>query len=508
MNKLPQLPDFVLFLLGTLSFLGACTLVYGLLTLVCFACPKPLEKLRQQLGLKNLPIPLLLLFVVFWGALFLVLFLGLVWLLFTTFTLEYPASETSVNLARQKFDLSALTSIVKSWDFGFHIGQVAAFTAVLGAVVALPITLFRMQLTKEQNQIAKEVLNNTKITEAAADLHATRQVSKKIDDKWETLWEDDVVRRNAAIDRLEGLVRLYAEEARHVSPMLSVYVRELSKMHPAEPTPNNKTPQELFKWALSLVLKRSDMEHAVQVLGRLDRIDKVTQKDLTIDLRRCNLQAMDLNRLFLNAALLGQAKLQKARLNGAQLRGADLSDAQLQGAVLTEAQLQRTNLGNARLQWALLSKAELQGANLLGAQLQDTNLDGAHLQGARLTWAELQRADLSEAQVQGANLIGAQLQGVNLRGANLRGANLSEAELDPETTLTRATFQGAAVKAVDFSNVLQILDHLDDLFGDGSTQLPPGTPWPEHWPEKSLGWGEFKTQWRAWAKTKGVNISD
>jgi hypothetical protein len=34
-------------------------------------------------------------------------------------------------------------------------------------------------------------------------------------------WEDDVVRRNAAIDRLEGLVRERPEEAERVARLLS-----------------------------------------------------------------------------------------------------------------------------------------------------------------------------------------------------------------------------------------------------------------------------------------------
>ncbi|WP_299933237.1 pentapeptide repeat-containing protein [uncultured Pelagimonas sp.] len=382
--------------------------------------------------------------------------------------------------------------------FRFLLAQIAGLTAVTGAVIALPFTVIRLRLTQQQTDTARAALFNNKITEAAADLHAMRQVSKKVGENWETLWEDDVVRRNAAIDRLEGLVREEPEEAERVSRLLSVYVRELSKVYPAQQPPETEDDEKLREWSRTLKISRSDLENAVQVLGRLAQIDRVDATSLAIDLSAANLQAMDLQGLSFD----------RAQLLGAQLQGAKLIRTQLQGAQISEAQLQRANLREAQLQEANLSNAQLQGAMLSGAQLQGANLFHAQMTGADLFRAQLQRVILNGARLQGANLRDVDLMGADLREAQLQGADLSAAKFDPVTSLTAATLQGAAVSFIDFTNTPQIIAFLDDIFGDGSTKLPAGTKWPKHWPKETLHWPDFKTQWRAWAKTKGIDIPD
>ncbi|MBO9471943.1 pentapeptide repeat-containing protein [Shimia sp. R10_1] len=331
--------------------------------------------------------------------------------------------------------------------------QLAALTATLGAVVALPFTVIRLKLTQQQTETAKAALFNTKITEAAADLHAQRQISKKTGVRsWETLWEDDITRRNAAIDRLEGLVREEPHEAVRVSRLLSVYVRELSKAYPAKLPPDKENVDKIQDWAGDLKVQRSDMQNAVQVLGRLAVNAPDYKKDFEIDLRGANLQSMDLRDLNFEQAKLMSAELQGANLYSAELQGANLSDAKLQGANLSDAKLQGANfysaelqgakLMSAELQWANLSDAELQGANLMSAELQWAKLMSAGLRGANLMSAELQGAKLSDAKLQGANLSDAKLQGANLSDAKLQWAKLSDAELQG-ADLSDAKLQGA-----------------------------------------------------------------
>jgi hypothetical protein len=90
----------------------------------------------------------------------------------------------------------------------------------------------------------------------------------------------------------------------------------------------------------------------------------------------------------------------------------------------------------------------------------------------------------------------------------LQGADLRGAKFDDATDLTAALFTAASVRFVDFTNVPQISDHLDDLFGDDTVTLPKDTPYPDHWYKDDETLGDYGTQWRAFVKTKGVDIPE
>jgi len=393
----------------------------------------PLEAFQAKLGLSGLNAGLFFLILLFWGALFLLLSLGLVWLIFSTLTEGLPAGKDAE--AKWRF---ALTKLV-------------ALTGVLGAVVALPFTLVRIGLTRQQVNTAKEALLNDKIDVAVSDLYAQRQITVKEGEAYHDIWEDDITRRNGAIDRLEGLVAEDKTLSPRVIRMLSVYVRELSRT--GAKAQEGLEGDALRDWVRGLRVQRSDMEKAVQTLGRLpvfkDDQGRTTRPDLT----GANLQAMDLS-------------------------GLDFEKAQLSGA---------------RLQGANLTRAKLQGAYLPGAQLQGADLTSAQLQGAYLPGAQLQGADLSRAQLQGADLTGAKLQRAYLPGA----------QFDPDTDLRAATLRGAAVISVDFTNIPQIADHLEHLFGDDTVKLPPNITAPARFSQTYEDYAAFLTAWRAFQRSIG-----
>lgn len=328
-------------LLGLGGAAIAIILVFG--TLAAMGRTGPPAILRQQkiYGLDGMNPGLFLVLALLWLCLLVILMAGLFGLIWDVLWHELP-------------NRSAPAAV---WDWRFRLVQLTALTTVLGGVIALPITLNKVRLSMKQTATAKSALFNTKITEAAADLHATRQVSKLVDDKWETLWEDDVVRRNAAIDRLEGLVHEEPTEAGRVSRLLSLYVREMSDHLPAVHAPEIESYLNLNgirQWAEGLTIPRSDMENAVQVLGRLASIPNVDPASLGIDLRNANLQAMDLNNLNFDNAGIMSAKLQGASLARTQLRNTDFSYAELQFARLSFSQMQGVILSNVRLQGAKL----------------------------------------------------------------------------------------------------------------------------------------------------------
>jgi uncharacterized protein YjbI with pentapeptide repeats len=308
---------------------------------------------------------------------------------------------------------------------------------------------------EEKNTLEGEALFNDKMTAATTDLYSRRQTG-------DSAWQDDVPRRNSAIDRLEGLVHERPDQAPRVARLLSVYLRELSGadevpaqthhylyahalMYPMDdstPLSAKEAAEQLNvtvadislaalqTWAYTLK-PRSDMENAVQTIGRLRAIAGVDADAVKIDLRAANLQGIDFE----------GGNFNRARLNGAQL----------------------------------------QGANLWQAQLQGTNLWQAQMQGAKLWQAQMQGADLRHAQMQGADLV--------------------QAGFDAKTTFNHANLMGGAINYTDLSPLNISAEQLNTAFGDGSVTLPDHIDWPTHWLRKTLGVLGFNKQWRAFQAT-------
>ena len=482
-----------------LTSLGALILASWLIYIAlpnAEAKPNSLTRLRDGLGLKGVPPILLIAGTIAYTIIAAILTVGLALLILGTIALPFAEGMTADEVQK---------------EFLFYVLRLAGLTTVLGAVIALPLTVIRLRLTQKQTETATASLFNEKINAATEGLYARRQVTEWRRGQSHVFWQDDIVQRNAAIDRLEGLAQEEPAETQRIARLLSVYVRELSAEVPAQDPPEGATPQDLRNWAFALPKPRSDMEKAAQTLGRLHEHAEAPLANGEIDLRGANLQRCDIRELAFDKALfegaqlqgasLGYAQLQGTHLGGAQLQGADLEGAQLQGAVLRGAQLQGADLRGAQLQEADLEGAQLQGADLSGAQLQEANLLDAQLQGADLRGAQLQEADLWFAQLQGADLRGAQLQEANLWDAQLQGADLRGARFDDATSLSAATLQGAALREVDFTNMPQIAEHVQDMFGDTSVTLPDGVSPPDHWPTTELDDFEFDTQWRAWQAT-------
>jgi uncharacterized protein YjbI with pentapeptide repeats len=339
---------------------------------------------------------------------------------------------------------------------------------LLTGVIGAGLVAWRNWTASRQADLQDEALFNDKINAAAEDLAARRQVTRRItvtkgretEKKVLTEWQDDVVTRSAAIDRLESLARERAQVDPTIVPriasLLSVYVRELSKgdLKPKEHglSEEEATPEALSLWARSLRPIRSDLEKAAQVLGRLRRI--AGQQELVIDLREANLQGFNLQELDFDLALMKEAKVQ----------GASLSQTLLRRAALQGTKMQGTKLTNARMQGAYLSRAQLQGAVLSGAQMQGAEIFGTRLQGAMLHAAQLQGALLYKA---------------DLHGAKLHGTRISQS-----TILLEGTLVGAGVRSVDWSSADSPLLEVAEMFGDGSVVLPFDNP--NWWPSVSL----------------------
>ncbi|MFV1530919.1 MULTISPECIES: pentapeptide repeat-containing protein [unclassified Phaeobacter] len=470
---LPIDPKYFWAIVALAGFVLAVAVVYAAMPRTEGKQTDPLDRLKDILGLAQFGDGLFLLLALMWSGLFLALFTGLLLMLWELIWFVVPQNPLAEASAR------------------FALLRLAAMTATLGAVVALPFTLIRIRLTREANKTADESLFNDKINAATEDLHAMRQ--RWDEEQKQNIWEDDITRRNAAIDRLEGLVKERPDTAPRVSRLLSVYVRELSREVPAEIPPEEPTPNELHRWLFGLTVKRSDMENAVQVLGRMKRIRAVNCVSISIDLRHANLQRFDLTGLDLSGAIL----------SGSHMQGSFLRDTQLRNASLPFAKMQGTNLGNAKMLMADLSWADLRQAFLGCAMLRGASLRHADMQGAEIYDAELQKADLTSTNMRGANLSRAKMQGIRLGGANMQGADISATTIDGASGLNRADLSGSLLSQVDFSRTNIGLEQLNSGFGTTDTILPNGngpdsSDWPAHWPKLAMGHGQTFRQWKKW----------
>ena len=337
--------------------------------------PSVIERVRSFFQLDQLPLGVVFLGVLLWVMLFTTLFIGLIYVITEAVRTPYPEG------------------VDDRWDFRFALAKLTAITAVIGALIAFPFTVWRIRLTREQVRIADATraltdtsLFNEKFSAAANGL-ATRkqvtQIAQKGDSKTVlTEWADDLVSRAIAIEQLEGLAKERPAEAPRIARILSVYLAEVSRDHPAKQPPKGTKPAALQDWAKHL-MPRSDMQKAAQTMGRIRTISGVALGDVVLDLRFCNLQGCDLKNLNFDKAIMQDARLQGAQMWRTQMQGAHQQRAQLQGAGLIGAQMQ--------------------GADLSGTEFDaETKFHGADLSGARIYSVDLRKTNISPAQLNSA----------------------------------------------------------------------------------------------------------
>lgn len=413
-------------ILGLLALTASSTLIAALLPRTS-ALADPLDQLRTALGLSTLPRLVVLAGSLLWGTLLVVLVGSLIW---TLFDIRHHLAPTEDRAEALRGLLVTLT----------------AMTATLGAVVAFPVTLTRIRQSQKANDLTDERLFNDKLNEASKNLAAWRDVTTVLgtgdDRKTITTREPDLITRAAAIDRLYGLVEERPSEANRIASLLSLYVREHTvkvgdkepDVPPEEP-PAGATPFELRNWAGTLKPKRSDIQHAVQTLGKFRDIKGASLSATAIDLAKANLQGMDLPDL---------------------------------------------NFGES--QWR---QSHLQGAKLVRSNFRGANFLGAHLEGAILIATDIRNTEMDLAKLSGARFF----------ATDARGTIFDDVVLDELTTTRLNSFVGASFKYTDLTSLRRQSDFVEVTFGDGTNEA---SPWPEHWPREELSKTDFIRAWREW----------
>lgn len=247
---------------------------------------------------------------------------------------------------------------------------------VLVALLGAPFVIWRSIVAARQVEIADESLFNDKINAAATDLAAQKNVTEIIvngaeKSAFQTV-EDDLVRRAAAIDRLEGLAFERDEVAPRIVRLLATYVRgnfPCANLEQTVPPFSRKVP-------------RMDLQKAIDTIGRIHKlavgVDRTHWRiDLKgVDLDGVNFQggyfwAVDMSGSRLEACLLGEANFEGCLLTGSLLNFSDFFRADFKGAKLNNVIVSQSSgwvgaLGTANLYGATFIAADLSGVSHLG----------------------------------------------------------------------------------------------------------------------------------------------
>lgn len=158
------------------------------------------KNLRAKLGIAALHPGLFGLLVILYGTLVLLLFVGLCLLIVGTVGMGLDMERDPENLRTEYLlNLSA--------EYLFYVLRIAGLTTVLGAVIALPLTVIRLRLQTDANITAQEGL-------------ITDRINKAI----EQLGHDSPAVRMGAILQLERILRDSLQDRVLVLDTLNAYV--------------------------------------------------------------------------------------------------------------------------------------------------------------------------------------------------------------------------------------------------------------------------------------------
>lgn len=437
----------------------------ALLTLVIFGAMipagsnsvAPLERLKDRLGLASLNSGLFLIVLTFWGALFLTLTVGLIWLIWDLIWMVLTVNRAMV-WTLPWLPVPEDTAKI----LGFSIARIAGLTATLGAVVALPFTLIKVRMTGEQTRTAQEGLITDRINKAVEGLGAerTEKFYGEADDqgRYHQL-ERTAPNLEVRIGAIYALERIAQDSDRdHVQVMeiLCAYIRgnaprkddfKFPDDWPTSPASiiNNKMYRDyntrknqyiatqIRNWCdENLSPPRADIQTALTVIGRRSEHQIYLEEGFYDHNREWHGFRLDLRNTCLQGADLSKGKFRNARLSGSQLQGTKFCETNLQRADFSRAELQAANFVRANLQGATLQYCQADGAiaNDAHLELDAVSNSTTSLNDSVWRWSAFQGANLSCSFICKTNLHASRLEGARLASCAIHYSDFSEAHLE------------------------------------------------------------------------------
>ena len=241
---------------------------------------------------------------------------------------------------------------------------------VLAAIFGAPFLVWRSFVLAKQSDIAAESLFNEKINSAADGLTARKEVTEIVqvncETVWRNRWEDDVVGRMVAIDKMYGLAVEDPSAAPRIVKLLAAYVRGNFPCSHTQPTPEITTAKQ----------PRMDLQKCVDNISQLLLIARnYDASDWRLDLKNCDFDGVDFRKKFFFAVDMRNCRFEASRFDGSNFEGANLSGSLFDFATFRDTNFTRAKLDHITLQaersdWAPgIAQARLKGATFAMADL-------------------------------------------------------------------------------------------------------------------------------------------
>ncbi|SPF80880.1 pentapeptide repeat-containing protein [Pseudoprimorskyibacter insulae] len=440
-----------------------------------------LGRVQATMGMDKLGSGVFLPVAMLWLVVFLLLSLGLFYLIADTITRPLPVG-----------------SNVEDGDraFRFHITQLAALTTVLGAVIALPVTLLRLGHSSRQTDATEQRLITEQINKAVEGLGAEKKVDRigRIVSYImpETVRFDAINERDALQDlerHLEGTEQHWgyrfngvksAREDQDTGEMYLGYDYDIWNVTNSEiqwfqedaNIPRNAKNPKHKEWQVFSETV-PNLEVRIGAIYALERISQASDRD--------HVRVMEI----LCAYVRETSPKASTRLQRLKNRNKMEARADIQAAIDVIGRRGRKSISLER----------------------QNNTRSEHGYRLDLRFANLQNYDLSKLNLSNARFNGANLNGVDLFQTNLDSADFRKATFGLTTKMMDTSIYGAAFPETDLVLLKLTHDQIEKAFGDRTTLLSDDTRaafgeygQPAHWLDKKAGWKEFDAAWRKWQR--------
>lgn len=477
----------------------------------------PLVKLQKQMGLEQLNGGWFFLATLLWGALFGTLIMGLLSVLWGLITDTIPNAG----------DTDAI------WDWRFAIIKLTALTATLGAVVAFPFTLIRLNLIRRQTASSEASLELETVQFFEERLEkALKNMSSRYEHKWRersqslskeeanqvTEWStfsetrENIELRVAGISQLEGIAREGQKAWLRVRSLLNGFVTQNAPISTASINPRRyyeelknqggsdvqildrygvspdiEDTEYMWEW-LAGIKMREDINQALQVLGRLQsKYNKTKNTQHVISI----LENIDIKNNLSNL------NLQKAFLQNADLSDSNFEFTALEGATVQDSQLNRCNFqkskwNGSQVIFANFDDSDFTHCNWDLINWQHSSCLRAKFQSGIIAESDLVRLDCSHANFNYAHFISSQLCHVKFKRCQLVSSRFTHCHLDACIfdeceDFSTLIFAKTGLANIDLREIDVTQEQIDQCFGDKSVKLPKHIKRPANWPDWDLG---------------------
>ncbi|WP_439570086.1 pentapeptide repeat-containing protein, partial [Roseovarius mucosus] len=400
------------------------------------------------------------------------------------------------------------------WDWRFTLAQLAALTTVLGAVIALPITINRLILTRRQTDTVEQGHITDRINKAVEGLGATKLTKtvletpryRKKDGEWirdengdlvpakrpdgQDIIDREVIEtsepnlevRIGAIYALERIAQDSARDHIQIMEILCAYIRQNAPADTAEPLDvAGLNSPEIYARLEGGSTPRVDIQAAISVLARrkAERVESEKLRKYRLDLRGCNLQNVD----------FGAGAWENAIFDKSSLDQAMLACSNLENASFDSCSFEKTDFKGA-----ILTHISAKGATFRYVRISEDNENVAILNNVDKLAAKFDRCRFESL------LIANDFHATILSNSTFIWCQFTHDwffAIATHKKLESCHFNGCSIRNLSFRSGGTKVE-IDRFFGDGSVTLSDGMDRPQKWPIDALDDTQFQNEWRKW----------